>query len=176
MGKIFTGENEVSLEEVLANRDYRRNLIEKTMDDNPKKAVLSYKLNIPGPEKNNEKLGAFFDRGFGEIINLIEKAFWDYEIINIWDKKTGKEAIIVVEVDGKSLKSVMVDLEEESDITRLYDIDVSFKNKDIARSDIGRKGRECFICKGPVSLCSRSRRHSVVEMQAYIEKILDEYS
>lgn len=174
MGKIFTGENEVCLDEVLANRDFRRSLIEKTMEENPEEAVLSYKLNIPGPEKNNEKLGALFDRGFGEIKNLIEKASWDYKIIDIWDKKTGKEAILTVKVDGKSLKSAMVDLEADSNITRLYDIDVIYKNKDISRSDIGKKGRECFICKGPVSICARSRRHSVEEMQAYIEKILDE--
>lgn len=172
MGKFFTGENEVTLEEVLKNRDYRRNIIDKTMEENPEKSVLSYKLNIPGPEKNNEKLRKLFDKGFIKIINLIEKASWNYEIIEIWDKKTGKESILLVEADGKSLKKSTVDLEEESEITRLYDIDVSYRNKDISRSDIGRKGRECFICKGPVSLCARSRKHSVEEMQAYIEKIL----
>lgn len=34
MGEIFTGKNLVSLDEVLANRDYRRSLIEKIMKEN----------------------------------------------------------------------------------------------------------------------------------------------
>ena len=174
MGKVFTGKNEVSLEEVLANRDYRREIIEKTMADNPSKSVLSYKLNIPGPEKNNQILGKVFDRGLADIIRLIEKESWSYELVEIWDKNTGKEGILAVETDGMSLKKSMVNLEEESDITRLYDIDISYKNKDISRSDIGKGGRECFICKGPVSLCARSRKHSVEEMQDHIEKILEE--
>lgn len=174
MGEIFTGENEVSLEEVLANRDYRRDIIEKTMDKNPSKSVLSYKLNIPGPEKNNQALAKLFDRGLADIIKILEKYSWAYEIVEIWDKKTGKEGILLVEIDGKRLKAAMVDLEEESEISRLYDIDISYKNKDISRSDIRKKGRQCFICKGPVSLCARSRKHSVYEMQAHIEKILGE--
>lgn len=174
MGEIFTGKNLVRLEEVLANRDYRRSLIEKIMKEKPQKSVLSYKLNIPGPEKNNQALGRVFDRGLRDIIRVIEEESWSYKLVEIWDKNTGKEGIFAVETDGMGLKKSMVDLEEESDITRLYDIDVSYKNKDISRSDIGKSGRECFICKGPVSLCARSRRHSVYEMQAHIEKILEE--
>lgn len=174
MGEIFTGKNLVSLDEVLANRDYRRSLIEKIMKENPQKSVLSYKLNIPGPEKNNQALGRVFDRGLFDIVRIIERKSRTYEIVELWDKNTGKEGLLAVETDGMSLKKSMVNLEEESDITRLYDIDISYKNKDISRSDIGKGGRECFICKGPVSLCARSRKHSVEEMQAHIEKILEE--
>ena len=174
MGEIFTGKNLVRLEEVLANRDYRKSLIEKIMKEKPQKSVLSYKLNIPGPEKNNQALGRVFDRGLRDIIRVIEEESWSYELVEIWDKNTGKEGILAVKTDGMSLKKSMVNLEEESDITRLYDIDISYKNKDISRSDIGKGGRECFICKGPVSLCARSRKHSVEEMQDHIEKILEE--
>lgn len=174
MGKIFTGENEVGLEEVLANRDYRRKIIEETMARNPEEPVLSYKLNIPGPEKNNQGLGKLFDKGLADIIKTIEKSSRSYKILEVWDKNTGKEGVFLVGTDGKALKKAMVDLEEESDLTRLYDIDISYKNKDISRQDIGRPGRKCFICQGPVSLCARSRKHSVKEMQNHIEKILDE--
>lgn len=119
MGEIFTGKNLVRLEEVLANRDYRKSLIEKIMKEKPQKSVLSYKLNIPGPEKNNQALGRVFDRGLRDIIRVIEEESWSYELVEIWDKNTGKEGILAVKTDGMSLKKSMVNLEEESDITRL---------------------------------------------------------
>lgn len=67
----------------------------------------------------------------------------------------------------------MVDLEESSKLARLYDIDIIYKNKDITREDLGKDGRKCIICGKKVASCARSRRHSVGEMQEYIEKILD---
>ena len=56
MGKYFKEENLVDLREVLDNRDYRRAVIEKFSKENPAKSVLSFKLNIPGPQKINKKL------------------------------------------------------------------------------------------------------------------------
>ena len=46
MGEIFTGKNLVRLDEVLANRDYRRSLIEKIIKENPDWSYLGGILGI----------------------------------------------------------------------------------------------------------------------------------
>ena len=173
MGKYFKEENLVDLREVLDNRDYRRAVIEKCSKENPATSVLSFKLNIPGPQKINKKLIELFDKGYDEILNNIKEHGWTYRLADKWEKNTGKEAILVVDADGYDLKKTMVDLEESSKLARLYDIDIVYKNKDITREDLGKDGRKCIICGKKVASCARSRRHSVGEMQEYIEKILD---
>lgn len=67
MGKYFKGKTYVDLKEVLENRDRRRKKIRKKLLIHPEKTVISYKLNIPGPEKINSGLVAIFDRGLKEI-------------------------------------------------------------------------------------------------------------
>ena len=175
MGKYFKGKTYVDLKEVLENRDRRREEIRKKLLIHPEKTVISYKLNIPGPEKINSGLVAIFDRGLEEITDKIKESAWDFEISEIWEAKTGKEAIILVDGDGFDVKRAMVDIEEGSSLARLFDIDVSRKGYDISRKDLGLSERKCLICDKPVTSCARSRRHSVEEMQAYIEKILEDY-
>lgn len=175
MTPCFTGENQVDLEEVLKNRDNRRNKIKKNLKNHPDKIVISYKLNTPGPEKINESLVALFDKGLEEIIAKINESNWNYELAEMWEEKTGKEAILLVTGDEIEVKKSMVDLEDGSKIGRLFDIDVISKDGDISRRDLKLEPRRCLICGGPVTICSRSRRHSVKEMQECIEKILEDY-
>lgn len=175
MTPCFTGENQVDLEEVLKNRDNRRNKIKKNLKNHPDKIVISYKLNTPGPEKINESLVALFDKGLEEIIAKINESIWNYELAEMWEEKTGKEAILLVTGDEIEVKKSMVDLEDGSKIGRLFDIDVISKDGDISRRDLKLEPRKCLICGGPVTICSRSRRHSVKEMQECIEKILEDY-
>lgn len=175
MTPCFTGENQVDLEEVLKNRDNRRNKIKKNLKNHPDKIVISYKLNTPGPEKINESLVALFDKGLEEIIAKINESNWNYELAEMWEEKTGKEAILLVTGDEIEVKKSMVDLEDGSKIGRLFDIDVISKDGDISRRDLKLEPRKCLICGGPVTICSRSRRHSVKEMQECIEKILEDY-
>lgn len=174
MTKCFTGKNQVSLEEVLKNRDKRRDKIKKNLKTHQDKIIISYKLNIPGPEKINESLVALFDKGLEEIIVKINESSWNYELAEMWEEKTGKEAILLVSGDGLEVKKSMVDLEDGSKIGRLFDIDVISKDGYISRRDLKLELRRCLICGGPVTICSRSRRHSVKEMQEYIEKILED--
>lgn len=138
--------------------------------------VISFTLNIPGPIKLNPLIQKSFDEGLYQIetrlrqkgIHIVEKE----QTI----KNTGCEALVCVLKNARDIKRIMVTIEEDHPLGRLFDIDViSKKGHLVSRSMLGYHPRRCFLCDLPAHECSRSGRHDLELLQKHLEQMMTEY-
>lgn len=168
---IFIDGTRPTLMEVLNRREERVYQIKKLLND--KNCVVCMKLNIPGEIKNNDWILRIFEDAILKIDNKLLNIGAKIENKLIQNLKTGPEYIFSVsDIEPKKIKFAMVEIEEDSDIGRLYDIDVEIENGSISRNDVDREERKCFICDKPSKVCSSSRAHSVDEMLEFINELV----
>lgn len=153
---------EVSLQEILEARERRADKQQQLLAKY-NAPLICFTMNIPGPEKNN----TLISRGFRYGCELLEAQIaspivhWETQ-----EENTGCEAYAVVEADAEVLKSLCVQIEDSCPVGRLFDMDVLTPDgRKISREELGLSGRACLICGGPVYQCSRSRAHSVAQLQ-----------
>jgi holo-ACP synthase len=91
-------------------------------------------------------------------------------------KNTGPEAIYVVDVDAELLKAAAAELEDEHPLGRLWDLDVIAPGQRVlSRKQLGLPARRCLLCERPAFECGRTRRHSLKELIAVIQRIVNSY-
>lgn len=158
----------VTLTEMLDQREIRAATLDELALRFPKDTILCFKLNIPGPVKNNDLITRVFDDGMLRIKEVLR----DPIVCSLTVDKTGPELILRLSEDARSVKEKMIRLEESTPIARLYDIDVLYKGIAVSRQTLGLKERPCFMCCGPARACARSRAHSVEAMLEKIEQVI----
>jgi len=119
--------------------------------------LLSFTMNIAGPVKNDPLISFAFDRALEDFIGLAGQPLY----IQTVREHTGCEAICVFPHSSEELKAIACRLEDGSPAGRLFDMDIIGPTGAKLSRDTERR---CLICGGPVSLCSRSRAHSVDEL------------
>lgn len=155
---------EITLEEVLDQREERMYAIEKVQADYPNHSVISYQLNIPGPLKNDPQLLYAFEEGLKQIN--------DAELIVDWRKNlTGPEAILVHKKDAQATKVDMIQIEDHFPLGRLFDLDVVGAD----RKALDISPRKCLLCDEPAHVCSRSRKHGLEEVLEKMYTMIQEY-
>lgn len=155
---------EITLEEMLDQRERRMYAIEETKEKYPNHSIISYKLNIPGATKNNDDLLFAFQEGLKKIKNA--------KVIKDWrTNPTGPEAILIYPKESNETKKDMILIEEEFPLGRLYDLDVL----DSDRKTLGIAPRKCLLCDEPAHACSRSRKHDLEDVLAEIYRIIEHY-
>lgn len=172
---LFSTGSKPSLKAVLQTRENRA-ILEAKLATKYLLPVLAFKLNIPGPVKNNEVIRQVFQRGYDEIHNMLKKNNWNLLYEKSLNLSTGPEYICVVAAKNAiKLKKEAIQL-EETEFGRIYDIDILIKNKEgifsIDRTQLGYLERKCLICDNNARVCGRSRTHSVKEMQQKLTEIL----
>ncbi|MDO4712274.1 MAG: citrate lyase holo-[acyl-carrier protein] synthase [Peptostreptococcaceae bacterium] len=169
---IFSKGKPQTLEDILAHREERARLLTEIMEEYSG-TVLCYKLNIPGPIKNNEYLAEIFSEGRQAIYEVLQKERTRIVCDGRIRSDAGDEWHLVVEDDPQELKRRMCRIEEEHPYGRLFDIDVMSKQSGaVSRKDLGLPERGCLICSRRAVECGRSREHSVQELQQKIHEIL----
>lgn len=136
-------------------------------------AIISFCMNIPGPIKTNKDISAVFDDGKKEILKFLSDN--NIKILESveYNDKTGNELILAVDLKNSvKIKEAMTEIEETHPLGRLFDIDVldEFGNK-MSRNTF----RKCFICNCQAQECASRRKHSVPEMQEFIDSKIKEY-
>jgi len=171
---VFAEGIEQDIAQVLKNRDARvaqQHLLVESLQSN--QSLINAKLNIPGPIKNNFYLSELFKRGLEQFLNDCQV---DYQLI--WDVATGPEAFVKVAEKASSVKQKSITFEDNTEFGRLFDIDVLIYSNNnlypLSRKDFDQQSRKCLICDKPSKVCARSRTHSVAEMQAYINKLMND--
>lgn len=159
--KIFTGREE--------RAEVQNELIKKNQS-----TLISFTINVPGLEKNNEKVKKIFKKGIKEIKNAL-----DINNILILEEKvnsgkiSGPEAFFAVDKEANKIKKITVEI-ERTPIGRLYDIDVFSKEGiSISRKNLGYKERTCIICGDNAKTCTRSQRH---EQEEVLDKFYSIYT
>ncbi len=155
---------EITLEEVLDQREERMYAIQKVQADYPDHSVISYQLNIPGPLKNNAQLLYAFEEGLKQIP--------DAELIVDWrENLTGPEAILIHPKDAQATKLDMIQIEDRFPLGRLFDLDVAGAD----RKALDIAPRQCLLCEEPAHMCSRSRKHGLDEVLEKMYAMIQEY-
>ena len=133
---------------------------------------------IPGPIKTNDRLNQVFDEMLVEVTQTVLEEAIVQEVKR--EKETGFEYYLLSALSPREMKELMVKIEENHPLGRLFDLDVLFLNEEghvegTSRTQLGLPVRKCFICDRPAKECGRSRRHSVEELQQKISEAIINY-
>jgi holo-ACP synthase len=173
MSKIFTGEP-VNLVEMMTARDLRSQHQQELLGAYPGKTLITITMNIPGPIKNSPEISRVFEDGYAKVVAKMAPIFKE---VNDPETKTGREAYIIVENTPKEAKYAMLDVESQTALRSLFDLDVVYQKdgniRQLSRTQLGFPGRKCFICGNLAKVCARNRVHTVEEMQEKIERMIE---
>ena len=160
---------QVILTDMLLCRE-RRAQIQETFISQYHCPVISFCMNIPGPVKTNEQIHAAFESGKTALLSKLEST--PAEIKNSMEihEKTGDELLLAIDYPAQKIKELTTEIEETHPFGRLFDLDViDTDGQKLSRGSY----RKCIICGCQAQECARMRKHSVEEMQAKIEEMLN---
>lgn len=160
---------QVVLTDMLQCRE-RRAQIQDTFTEQYHCPVISFCMNIPGPVKTNEQIRTAFDSGKNTLLLKLEQAEADIKNSIEIHEKTGDELLLAIDCPAEKIKILTTEIEETHPIGRLFDMDVI----DTDGQKLSRPSyRKCIICDCQAQECARTRKHTVEEMQAKIEEMLE---
>ncbi len=129
------------------------------------KCLVSFTLNMPGEVKRFPLAEKFFLRGLARLRRSLARAGIEPKKELRFIEDTGCEAFLAVDAEPSAVKRITSALEESSEASRLYDMDVlDAAGKKVARGDIGLPPRRCIICGREVMECAPRRLHSAEEL------------
>lgn len=154
----------VLLPAMLDAREYRQEMQHKILSTYPY-PLISFTLNIVGEQKVFPLSIMTYDYG----VRAIETRCiaWGMPLIHKEEVReyTGYECFLSVDAPPEKIKKVLCQLEEDSVLGRLYDIDViNLQGEKLSREEFDLPPRHCLLCEEQAFVCARSRRHSVAEL------------
>lgn len=172
--QIYNQAQYATLQEVLALRDRRSARQQALLEGH--RCVVSYSLNIPGPNKT----APLFAQTFQEGLTLLDDCFQQHGLVcldrEVWTEKGGFSAVMALEEDPLSIKALVVQLEDLPGIGRFFDMDVlEATGQPLSRTALGFEERGCFLCGKPGKGCARSRAHTVEELLEKTVEVLSGY-
>ena len=158
----------VSLPEMLDARERRANR-QRELLEKYRKPLVSFTMNIAGPIKDSPLIRRGFDiglRDLEQVLSVDRIPVLHKEVIREY---TGSEAIVVVDAPAGAVKKLTWQLEENTPLGRLYDMDVLSPDGEKLQRQTPRR---CLICGKVAQICARSRTHSVAQLQERTTEIL----
>ena len=129
-------------------------------------------LSFPGSVKTSPDLRRAFEAGLLALEGALEAAGLSPTARTEIHAPTGDEALLAIDGDAAAIKEIATRIEEEYPLGRLFDMDVlNADGTKLSRS----VPRRCLLCTEQAQNCARSRRHSVAELTAEIERLLAAY-
>ncbi|WP_205088383.1 citrate lyase holo-[acyl-carrier protein] synthase [Veillonella magna] len=166
---VFDDGYPVSLAAMLDRRETRVRQ-QEAWRQHYKSALLSFTLNIPGPIKTSSMIHWAFQEGYRLIrqtlLHLSSTAIIDEEAIHL---PTGNEYLCAFHGEPSSIKKRMMSIEEHHPLGRLFDIDILLPSGEkLSRP----RYRRCFLCHEQAQVCTRSRAHTLDELQTAISHLI----
>jgi len=167
--------NEKLLTEILNSREERYNKQKVILNDYPY-SLISFNLNIPGEKKDSPLYRKAHEVGVEAIVSTLNDEQLTINSKEILNKPTGTEGYFSVDTDPMLLKKLMVKLEDNHPLGRLFDIDVFDKDHNqISRSHMEIQKRKCLICHKEAVICMREKNHNYSELIDMVKQICDNY-
>lgn len=168
-------EHAVTLMEMLEAREARAMRQQQLLEEY-KFPVISFCLNIAGPVKNSPVLRRAFREGLERLECALLAARLEIAAREEVDQPTGCEALWVINGDGRAVKELCVELEDRDALGRLFDLDVLDPvSGKWDRTQLGQPPRKCLVCGKEGKGCASRRLHTVEELQAATQAILEDY-
>ncbi len=165
----------VALETLLIARE-QRFMQQQQLLAQYQQPVLSVTLLAAGAVKRNELL----DKIFAICLKYLNACFvqqgWHICEQIIQSLPTGHQALFVLPVEALTLKRVMIEIEQSLPLARLWDLDViDLNGQPISRQTLGFPVRTCLICNEEAKVCTRHRTHSITEIYAEMQDLLNQF-
>lgn len=166
----------ISLAEMLDAREKRASIRRAFFCKNKEGiSLLQITVNIPGSLKNSNMIRDIYREAIRAVLEIFPQAHLLPSSSE--DRITGPEAYLSLSLSGEEIKRESCHLEDNHILGRLWDIDVfTDTNHSLSRSEIALNGRICYLCDRPAHECSRSKRHSLEEIQEHIKNIYSQFS
>ena len=92
------------------------------------------------------------------------------------DLPTGYEAYLVTPLSNEEAKRETCRIEDTHPLGRLFDLDViDADGVPVSRELIGKAPRKCLVCDSDARYCMRNRTHSLDELSARIDEMIESY-
>ncbi len=163
----------VQLLDMLEARE-RRVFKQKELIEKYYAPLVCFTMNIAGPYKNSPLIRRGFELGCKELEMSLCR-----EKIKILHKEkytaaTGNEAFYVLDAEAIKIKAISSEIEDSFPMARLFDMDVlDVTGEKLDRTLLALPSRKCLICGRAAKECSRSRTHTVEELQARTHDLLE---
>ncbi len=163
----------VQLLDMLDARE-RRAFKQKELIDKFHAPLVCFTMNIAGPYKNSPLIRRGFQMGCKELEMSLYR-----EKIKILHKEeyaaaTGNEVFYALDAKVIKIKEVTSEIEDSSPMARLFDMDVlDITGEKLDRSLLSLPTRKCLICGKAAKECSRSRTHTVEDLQKRTKELLE---
>ena len=134
--------------------------------------LISFTLNIPGPDKS----GPLAEKAFYLGCRLLQGQLKAYKTAHFEQRCTaaGWEAFFCVEASEETLKQIAVFLEDKTPGGRVFDMDVlTPAGQKLDRAALGAPRRKCLLCDADAALCGRSRAHSLDALQSKTNALME---
>ncbi len=164
----------VTVEDMAYCRE-KRAQAQREMLDKHQVPLVSFTLNVPGPQKTSPLLQRGFVWASETILGRLKGSGYAPFDIRYEKAFTGWELLCAVQGRGEEMKKALYPLEEQDAFGRLLDIDIIRPDgSKVSREDIGLAPRTCLLCDLPAAVCGRSRAHSVEELYGRVTEIVEE--
>ena len=135
----------------------------------PDKTLLCMTVIMPGTIKRNTDSLTVAASAMKALRELTPRV----KIVQELDLETGYEAYALTDIDELSAKEMACDIEENTPLGRLFDIDIIDKQGvPISRESIGRPPRRCIVCENEARYCMRNHSHTQQEIQERIKQLI----
>lgn len=163
----------MTLEELLASRDRRRDMQARLMEQYPQATPVVLTVVMPGPDKQTRAAAIVADAA----VRALDSAFaGKVQSRTLRDLRTGFEAYYMVRTTTEEAKRRAVEIEETHALGRLMDIDIIGAGcVPFSRSGLQSPPRTCLICGRPARECMRSAAHPLDQLLQRINDLCDDY-
>lgn len=163
---------EATMLEILDNRE-RRVARQRQLLEQYGKTLVCFTMNIPGPVKNNDWISAGFQLGKQRLLDVLKASKIPLLHREEVSAVTGCEGFFVVDAPARRVKALTVQLEDNEDLSRLFDMDVLSPNGEKSgREELGLPERKCLLCGKSARICGPIRAHSAGELWDKTQELL----
>ncbi len=164
---------EITLDQLLASREERASFQKKLLKCYPGKTLVCLTVIMPGKVKRNLQSLVVAQAAVTALVS----AFGDSMLkLRLRDLPTGYEAYLVTPLPNREAKRETCRIEDRHPLGRLFDLDViDADGIPVSRESVGLNPRKCLVCENEARWCMRNRTHSVAELTAKIDEMIETY-
>ena len=159
----------VSLTQML-NRREQRVAEQQALLKRFARPLVQLTLVTPGPVKDTAQARFVFDQGLAALQQALQQAGCVVLAQQGGYGVTGAEMLMVIDAEPLSLKGMVLQIEEQHALGRLWDVDVlDLTGSAVSRQQLGVPARRCLLCDAAAHACARSGQHALADVQRAIE-------
>ena len=164
---------EITLDHLLASREERASFQKELLKSYPGKTLVCLTVIMPGKVKRNLQSLVVAQAAVTAMVSAFEGSTLS---LRLRDLPTGYEAYIVTPLSNEEAKRETCRIEDTHPLGRLFDLDViDADGVPVSRELIGKAPRKCLVCDSDARYCMRNRTHSLDELSARIEEMIESY-